>query len=115
MKFEFEYLKTPEDLMISLSGSFAMAMRNVAEIYSYKGYLAYYSPSLSDGDDSMIIVSLTRGTLNPGLVDFDSETKKIEYVKRSTNPERYHFLIIEPELSTILDKAIYEFEKLGKK
>ncbi|CAC11801.1 hypothetical protein [Thermoplasma acidophilum] len=111
MKFEYEYMETPEDLLMSLSAGFAMAMRNIATVYSYKGYLSYYTPAMSDGEELTMFVTLTKGELAPGLIDFDSENKRIEHVKKATNPEAYHFLVIRPQISTVLDKAIYDFEK----
>ncbi|MGC8608776.1 MAG: hypothetical protein ACP5UV_02770 [Thermoplasmata archaeon] len=111
MRFEFEVMKNVDALLMSVSGGLAMAMRNMAQVYSYKGYVLYYQAAAAESDDTVFIVSLVKGEMPEGLIDFDMETGKIESVKKSTSTEKLHFYVIKPELSTLLDKAIDEYKK----
>ena len=54
---------------------------------------------------------MARGKIPIGLVEFDPETKTIEKITRAVNPEKIHFLVVKPEKSTILEKAM---QAIGK-
>lgn len=107
MKFEYEIFSTLEDLLSVAGNSYSIGIRQISTLFVYDEYVMYYSPNISgEGGESLWIVSMARGNLPTGLVEFDPETKKVEKITRAVNPEKIHFLVVRPEKSTILDKAI---------
>lgn len=107
MKFEYEVFDSVGDLLMVTSSSITMAMRQISIVYLFDEYVISYGPVMSgEKDESLWVVSLAKGTLPLGLIEFDQETKKIEKISRAVNPEKSHFLVVKPSKSTILEKAI---------
>ena len=113
MRFEFELFASVEDLLAVAASSFSLGMRQISTLTQYGDYVLFYSPTLSgEKGESVWLITLARGTLPIGLIEFDYETKKIEKTNRPVNPEKSHFLVVKPQKSTILDLALEEFRKL---
>lgn len=110
MKFEYEVFDSIEELLMVTSSSISMAMRQLSTLYLYDGYVISYGPVMSgEADESLWVISLAKGSLPIGLIEFDHETKKIEKISKAVNPEKSHFLVVQPSKSTILDKAMKDF------
>lgn len=113
MKFEYEEFESVDDFLMVAANGFSFGMRQITTLFLHGDYVVTYSPILSGEDgDSMWVISLVKGTLPTGLIEFDSETKKVEKIQKAVNPEKSHFLVIKPKSSTILEKAFENFRKL---
>ncbi len=113
MKFEFEVFGTLEELLAVAASSFSLGMRQISTLTQYGDYVLFYSPTLSgEKGESVWLLTLAKGKLPLGLIEFDYETKKVEKINRPVNPEKSHFLVVKPARSTILDAAMEEFRKL---
>lgn len=111
MKFVYEVFQSVEDFLMVASNSVNLAMRHTSTIYTYGGYIINYSPLLSgEAGESLWIVSMVKGSLQNGLLEFDPVTRKVELVPRAVNPEKTPFLVVTPAQVTVLDEAISEFE-----
>jgi hypothetical protein len=110
MKFEYEVYGSVEDLLMVAANSFSLSMKQISTMFVYDGYVITYSPTLGgEKDESLWIVSLAKGSLPLGLIEFDPETKQTAKILKPTNPEKSHFLVVKPEKSTILEKAMESF------
>ena len=112
MKFEYELFNSVPDLLMVASNSFSLGMRQISTMFLYGEYVVFYSPTLSgENDESVWLISMAKGKLPIGLIEFDPETKEIVKILKPVNPEKSHFLVVEPKESTILEKAIANYEK----
>jgi hypothetical protein len=48
----------------------------------------------------------TKGTLEPGLVEFDVSTKKYRAVNAVERADKNYFIILTPQVATLADEAI---------
>jgi hypothetical protein len=48
----------------------------------------------------------TKGTLEPGLVEFDISTKKYRAVNAVERADKNYFIILTPQVATLADEAI---------
>ncbi len=111
MKFEYEVFESVSDFLMVASNSFSLGMRQVSTLFLHDGYVVTYSPIIGgEGEESLWLISLDRGTLPLGLIEFDQSTGKIEKILRAVNPEKSHFLVVKPSMSTVLDKALENFK-----
>ncbi len=107
MKFEYEVFESIPDLLMVAANSFSLGMRQISTLFVYGDYIMFYSPTLSgEKDESVWVISMAKGTLPLGLIEFDTETKEIVKILKPVNPEKSHFLVVKPQKSTILDKAM---------
>lgn len=112
MKFEYDVFASVEDLLMVAANSFSFGMRHISTLFLYDGYVLSYSPvPAGEKDESVWLVSMAKGNLPLGLIELDTETRKVEKILKPVNPEKSHFLVIKPEKSTILEKAIANFKK----
>ncbi len=113
MKFEFEVFDSVDELLAVAASGFSMGMRQLSVLTLYGDSVLFYSPTLSgEKNESVWVITLAKGTLPLGLIEFDYETKKVEKTSRAVNPEKSHFLVVKPVRSTILDEALQEFSRL---
>lgn len=110
MKFEYEVFESVDDLLMVAANTFSLGMRQITTLFLHGDYIMSYSPVISgEGGESMWIVSMAKGTLPVGTVEFDHETKKVQKTLKPVNPEKSYFLVIKPVKSTVLDKAMENF------
>ncbi len=113
MKFEYELYGSIEDLLLVAANSFSFGMQHISTLFLYGDYVLSYHPlPAGEGDESLWLISLAKGKLPIGLIELDTETKKIEKITRAVNPEKSHFLVIKPEKSTVLEKALGKFKQI---
>lgn len=48
----------------------------------------------------------TKGSLEPGLVEFDVSTKKFKPVAAVERADRNYFIVLTPKVATLADEAI---------
>jgi hypothetical protein len=104
MKFEFEEFATVEDVFLYLV-SVAPYMKQVMPVSSYKGYIFSLVP-LTPLSGEVLMMIYTRGTLNPGLVEFDISTKKYRPVTSVERADKNYFVVLTPKVATLAEEAI---------
>lgn len=104
MKFEFEEFSTIEDVFLYLV-SVAPYMKQIMPISSYKGYIFSIVP-LTPLSGDILMMLYTKGTLEPGLVEFDISTKKYRTVNAVERADKNYFIILTPQVATLADEAI---------
>ncbi|HEX7033772.1 MAG TPA: hypothetical protein VF172_12310 [Nitrososphaera sp.] len=104
MKFEFEEFATVEDVFLYLV-SVAPYMKQVMPVSSYKGYIFSIVPLTPLSGDILMMI-YTKGTLEPGLVEFDVSTKKFRPVAAVERADRNYFVVLTPKVATLADEAI---------
>ncbi|HEV3432369.1 MAG TPA: hypothetical protein VG098_00070 [Nitrososphaera sp.] len=104
MKFEFEEFATVEDVFLYLV-SVAPYMKQVMPVSTYKGYIFSLVP-LTPLSGEVLMMIYTRGTLNPGLVEFDISTKKYRPVTSVERADKNYFVVLTPKVATLAEEAI---------
>jgi hypothetical protein len=104
MKFEFEEFATVEDVFLYLV-SVAPYMKQVMPVSSYKGYIFSLVPLTPVSGDILMMI-YTKGTLEPGLVEFDISTKKYRPVTAVERADKNYFVVLTPKLATLAEQAI---------
>ena len=104
MKFEFEEFATVEDVFLYLV-SVAPYMKQVMPVSSYKGYIFSLVP-LTPLSGEVLMMIYTKGTLNPGLVEFDISTKKYRPVTTVERADKNYFVVLTPKVATLAEEAI---------
>jgi hypothetical protein len=89
-------------------------MKQVLPASSYKGYVFSILPLTPVSGDLLMMV-YAKGTMDPGLVEFDISTNKYKTVSSVERADKNYFVILKPKIATIADSAIKEIESLGKK
>jgi hypothetical protein len=108
MKFEFEEFSTIEDVFLYLV-SVAPYMKQVMPVSSYRGYIFSIVP-LSPLSGDVLMMVYTRGTIEPGMVEFDISTKKYKTVSSVERADKNYFIILSPKNATVADSAIMSLE-----
>lgn len=104
MKFEFEEFSSVEDVFLYLV-SVAPYMKQVMPVTSYKGYVFSIVPLTPLSGDVLMMI-YTKGALEPGLVEFDIQTKQYKAVKTVERADKNYFIILTPKVATLADEAI---------
>jgi hypothetical protein len=104
MKFEFEEFAAVEDVFLYLV-SVAPYMKQVMPISSYKGYIFSLVP-LTPLSGEILLMIYTKGTMEPGLIEFDISTKKYKPVTSVERADKNYFIILTPKLATLAEEAI---------
>src|SRR5437867_5023254 len=89
MKFEYEEFSTIEEFFLYLV-SVAPYMKQVLPASSYKGYVFSILPLTPVSGDILMMV-YSKGSMDPGLVEFDISTKKykpVSSVERADKRDR---------------------------
>ncbi|HEU4984820.1 MAG TPA: hypothetical protein VFT58_04200 [Nitrososphaera sp.] len=104
MKFEYEEFNTIEDVFLYLV-SVAPYGKQVMPVSSYKGYVFSLIP-LSPLTGELLMMVYTKGSVEPGLAEFDVSTKKFRMVPAVERADRNYFIVLTPKTATLADEAI---------
>src|SRR5574339_590474 len=104
MKFEFEEFAAVEDVLLYLV-SVAPYMKQVMPISSYRGYIFSIVPLTPLTGETLMMI-YTKGSLDPGLVEFDVSTKKFRQVSAVERADKNYFIVLSPKVATLADVAI---------
>ena len=104
MKFEYEEFATVEDVFLYLV-SVAPYMKQVLPISSYKGYIFSIVPLTPLTGETLMMI-YTKGSLEPGLVEFDVSIKKFRQVGAVERADKNYFIVLSPKVATLADNAI---------
>ena len=104
MHIEYEEFDTIEDIFLYMSSA-APPMKNTMPVNSYKGYIMSFIPlSPATGDTYLMIYA--KGTLEPGIYEFDFATKTYKKVEAVERADKNYFISLTPKRNTIADAAL---------
>ncbi len=104
MKIEYEEFDTIEDIFMYMASA-APPMKNTMPINSYKGYVMSFIPlSPTTGETYLVIYS--KGSLEPGIYEFDVTSKSYKKVEGIERADKVYFISLTPKRNTIADVAI---------
>ena len=104
MHIEYEEFDTIEDIFLYMSSA-APPMKNTMPVNSYKGYVMSFIPlSPATGDTYLMIYA--KGTLEPGIYEFDFATKAYKKVEAVERADKNYFISLTPKRNTIADAAL---------
>ena len=104
MNVEFEEFDTIEDVFLYMA-CVATPMKTVLPINSYKGYICSIIP-LSHSESDTYLMIYTKGALENGILEFDTNTKSYKTVEAIERADKTYFVIMSPKRNTIADAAI---------
>ena len=104
MNVEFEEFDTIEDVFLYMA-CVATPMKTVLPINSYKGYICSIIP-LSHSENETYLMIYTKGSLENGILEFDTNTKSYKKVESIERADKTYFVIMSPKRNTIADAAI---------
>lgn len=104
MKMEYEEFEKIEDVFMYLS-SVAPPMKNTMSVNSYKGYIMSLIP-LGPITGETYLMIYTKGTLDPGIYEFDIPTNSYKKVSAVERADKTYFISVTPKRNTIADEAI---------
>lgn len=108
MKFEFEEFETIEDVLVYLV-SVAPYMKQILPISSYRGYVFSMVPITPLSGETLLMI-YTKGSLDPGMYEFDVSTKKFKLVTSLERADKNYFIVITPKRDTVADSALNEIK-----
>jgi len=104
MHIEYEEFESVEDLLMYMASA-APPMKNTMPISSYKDYVMSFIPlSPSTGETYLMLYS--KGTLEPGIYEFDVSSKSFKKVESIERADKVYFISLTPKRNTIADIAI---------
>ena len=104
MRIEYEEFETIEDIFMYMASA-APPMKNTMPINSYKDYVMSFIPlSPSTGDTYLMIYS--KGSLEPGIYEFDVSSKSYRKVEGIERADKVYFVSLTPKRNTIADEAL---------
>ena len=104
MQIEYEEFDSIEDVFMYMASA-APPMKNTMPVNSYKGYVMSFIPlGSSNGDTYLMIYS--KGSLEPGIYEFDVSTKSSKKVDSIERADKNYFISLTPKKNTIADFAI---------
>ncbi len=104
MHIEYEEFESVEDFLMYMASA-APPMKNTMPINSYKGYVLSFIPlSPSTGETYLMLYS--KGSLEPGIYEFDVATKSFKKVENIERADKVYFISLTPIRNTIADVAI---------
>ena len=112
MRFEFEEFSAVEDVFMYLV-SVAPYMKQVLPVSSYKGYVFSIVP-LSPLSGDVLMMVYTKGSIEPGMLEFDISTKKFKSVTAVERADKNYFIILSPSRASVADEAIAQLESSRK-
>ena len=104
MQFEYEEFETVEDFFMYLAAA-APPMKNTMPINSYKGHMMSFIP-LSPSTGETYLMLYAKGSLEPGIYEFDVTSKSYKKVEGVERADKVYFISITPKRNTIADVAI---------
>ncbi len=104
MHIEYEEFDTIEDLFMYMASA-APPMKNTMPVNSYKGYVMSFIPlSPATGDTYLMIYA--KGSLEPGIYEFDVTSKSYKKVETIERADKVYFISLTPKRNTIADAAL---------
>ncbi len=104
MHIEYEEFDTIEDFFMYMASA-APPMKNTMPVNSYKGYVMSFIP-LSPITGETFLMLYSKGTLEPGIYEFDVTSKSLKKVESIERADKVYFISITPKRNTIADVAI---------
>lgn len=104
MKIEYEEFDTVEDVFMYMASA-APPMKNTLPINSYKGYVMSFIP-LSPTTGETYLMIYAKGSLEPGIYEFDVASKSFKKVDGIERADKVYFVSLTPKRNTIADHAI---------
>ena len=104
MHTEYEEFESIEDLLMYMASA-APPMKNTMPINSYKGYVMSFIP-LSPATGETYLMLYTKGSLEPGIYEFDVASKSFKKVESVERADKIYFISLTPKRNTIADAAI---------
>jgi hypothetical protein len=104
MHIEYEEFDSIEDVFMYMSSA-APPMKNTMPVNSYKGYVMSFIPLSSSSGDTYLMI-FAKGTLEPGIYEFDFTSKSFKKVNSIERADKNYFISLTPKRNTIADFAI---------
>ncbi len=104
MKIEYEEFDTIEDIFLYMASA-APPMKNTMPVHSYKGYIMSFIP-LSPTTGETYLMIYAKGSLEPGIYEFDVASKSFKRVDGIERADKVYFVSLTPKRNTIADSAI---------
>ena len=104
MHIEYEEFDTIEDFFMYMAAA-APPMKNTMPINSYKEYVMSFIP-LSPITGETFLMLYSKGSLEPGIYEFDVTSKSYKKVESVERADKVYFISITPKRNTIADIAI---------
>lgn len=104
MQIEYEEFDTIEDIFLYMSSA-APPMKNTMPVNSYKGYVMSFIP-LSPSTGNTYLMIYAKGSLEPGIYEFDFATKTYKKVETIERADKTYFVSLTPKRNTIADAAL---------
>lgn len=104
MHIEYEEFDTIEDFFMYMAAA-APPMKNTLPTNSYKGYVMSFIP-LSTATGETYLMLYAKGSLEPGIYEFDVASKSYKKVETIERADKVYFISITPKRNTIADAAI---------
>jgi len=104
LHIEYEEFDTIEDIFLYMS-SVAPPMKNTMPVNSYKGYVMTFIP-LSPATGETYLMIYAKGSLDPGIYEFDVSSKAYKKVETVERADKNYFISLTPKRNTIADAAL---------
>jgi len=104
MHIEYEEFETVEDILMYMASA-APPMKNTMPVNSYKGYVLSFIP-LSPSTGETYLMLYAKGSLEPGIYEFDVASKSFKKVEGVERADKVYFISLTPKRNTIADVAI---------
>ncbi len=104
MHIEYEEFDSIEDVFMYLASA-APPMKNTMPINSYKGYVMSFIP-LSPTTGETYLMMYSKGSLEPGIYEFDVTSKSYKKVEGIERADKVYFVSLTPKRNTIADTAL---------
>ncbi len=104
MHAEYEEFETVEDFFLYIASAIA-PMKNMLPVSSYKGYLMSFVPLGSATTNSFLVV-YAKGSLEPGMYEFDMSSGEHKPVQRIERADKFYFVVLTPKRNTLADEAL---------
>lgn len=104
MHIEYEEFESVEDFFMYLASA-APPMKNTMPINSYKDFVMSFIP-LSPSTGETYLMLYAKGSLEPGIYEFDVFSKSYKKVESIERADKAYFISITPRRNTIADEAL---------
>ncbi len=104
MHVEYEEFESVEEIFLYMASA-APPMKNTMPVNSYKGYVMSFVP-LSPATGDVYLMIYAKGTLEPGIYEFDVPTRTYRKVDTIERADKNYFISLTPKRNTIADAAI---------
>jgi hypothetical protein len=104
MHIEYEEFESVQDFFMYLASA-APPMKNTMPINSYKDFVMSFIP-LSPSTGETYLMLYAKGSLEPGIYEFDVFSKSYKKVESIERADKAYFISITPKRNTIADEAL---------